>query len=232
MVFSAHTSIVAWSSEQRRRPSAKANETSELRAPPLPLANSAPAKGRVERAHLTLQDRLVKELRIAGVCSIEDGNVFLPGFVEDYNRRFGREPQSPHDAHRPMLPGTELDDIFRWQEERRLTRNLTVTYKRVLDVVEATDAARAARGQRVRVYEDDAGNVSLRHGETELTARAFPKDSGVGVTPGDIVANKSLGAALAHIRRQQQKRERERLTKARTRRERRLLERNLGIASR
>ena len=131
-----------------------------------------------------------------------------------------------------MLPGTELDDIFRWQEERRLTRNLTVTYKRVLYVVEATDAARAARGQRVRVYEDDAGNVSLRHGETELTARAFPKDSGVGVTPGDIVANKSLGAALAHIRRQQQKRERERLTKARTRRERRLLERNLGIASR
>jgi hypothetical protein len=46
-------------------------------------ANTAPAKGRVERAHLTLQDRLVKELRLAGVSTLEEGNAFLPHFVED-----------------------------------------------------------------------------------------------------------------------------------------------------
>ena len=55
-------------------------------------ANTAPAKGRVERAHQTLQDRLVKELRLAGVSTIDEGNAFLPTFTEDYNRRFGQAP--------------------------------------------------------------------------------------------------------------------------------------------
>ena len=55
-------------------------------------AHSAPAKGRVERAHLTLQDRLVKELRLAGISTMDEAQGFLDGFVEDYNRRFGRVP--------------------------------------------------------------------------------------------------------------------------------------------
>ena len=194
-------------------------------------ANTAPAKGRVERAHLTLQDRLVKELRLAGVSSIDEGNAFLSTFREDYNRRFGRAPQSPHDAHRPLLSGVVLDDVFRWQEERKLSRNLTLYYKRVMYVIEPTDEARGARGKRVRVYEDENGNVTIRHGEVELVARAFPKERGVGVTPGDIVDNKLLGAALSHVREQQQERERKRLDNARTRRERRLLEKNLGTSS-
>jgi hypothetical protein len=53
-------------------------------------ANSSQAKGRVERANKTLQDRLVKELRLAGVSSIADGNAFLPGFVTDYNASFAK----------------------------------------------------------------------------------------------------------------------------------------------
>jgi len=53
------------------------------------------AKGRVERAHLTLQDRLVKELRLRSISTPEAGNAFLPLFRADYNRRFGREPLSP-----------------------------------------------------------------------------------------------------------------------------------------
>ena len=84
-------------------------------------ANSAPAKGRVERAHLTLQDRLVKELRLAGVSGIEDGNRFLERFMGDYNRRFARGPRSPHDAHRPMLPDSPLRDIFCLQDERKVS---------------------------------------------------------------------------------------------------------------
>lgn len=53
-------------------------------------ANSSQAKGRGERANRTLQDRLVKELRLAGVTGIEDGNAFLPGFVEQYNKKFAK----------------------------------------------------------------------------------------------------------------------------------------------
>jgi hypothetical protein len=57
-------------------------------------ANTSQAKGRVERANLTLQDRLVKELRLAGISTMEAGNAFLPAFMEDYNRRFAKAPFS------------------------------------------------------------------------------------------------------------------------------------------
>jgi hypothetical protein len=57
-------------------------------------ANSCQAKGRAERANLTLQDRLVKELRLRGISSIEAANEYLPEFIEDYNRRFAKSPHS------------------------------------------------------------------------------------------------------------------------------------------
>jgi len=193
-------------------------------------ANSAPAKGRVERAHQTLQDRLVKELRLAGVCCMEDGNAFLAEFVEDYNRRFGRAPESPHDVHRPLLADEPLDDIFRLQVERKVSRNLTLNYKRVLYVLEPTAQAHGVKGKRVRVYEDDDGNVSIRDGDTELAARAFDKEPRARVTQGDIVDNKLLGAVLSQIRLEQLARDEARLRNARTRRDRRLLERRLAGA--
>jgi hypothetical protein len=61
-------------------------------------ANTAAAKGRVERANLTLQDRLVKELRLRDISSMDAGNAFLPEFMADYNARFARPPLSEHDA--------------------------------------------------------------------------------------------------------------------------------------
>ena len=63
-------------------------------------AGSPQAKGRVERANLTLQDRLVKEMRLRGIGGIEAGNAYLPAFMADYNRRFGVAPRNPADAHR------------------------------------------------------------------------------------------------------------------------------------
>jgi len=55
-------------------------------------ANSSPAKGRVERANRTLQDRLVKELRLAGAATLAEGNALLPAFMADYNARFAKAP--------------------------------------------------------------------------------------------------------------------------------------------
>ncbi|MGF6605079.1 transposase [Paraburkholderia sp. GAS448] len=63
-------------------------------------ANSSPAKGRVERAHLTLQDRLVKELRLRGIQTMEAANAYAPAFVAGYNARFAKPPRSTFDAHR------------------------------------------------------------------------------------------------------------------------------------
>ena len=93
-------------------------------------ANTPQAKGRVERAHLTLQDRLVKELRLQGISTPEAGNAYLPQFQADYNERFGREPLSTHDAHRPVREDEDLERIFTWQEERKLSKNRTRHYKR------------------------------------------------------------------------------------------------------
>ena len=88
-------------------------------------ANTPQAKGRVARAHLPLQDRLVKEFRLWAIATPAAANAYLPTFRADYKRRFGREPLSRHDAHRPLRDDEDLDLIFTWQQERKLSRNLT-----------------------------------------------------------------------------------------------------------
>ncbi len=65
-------------------------------------ANSSQAKGRVERANRTLQDRLVKELRLENICDVDAGNAFLPGFMERFNERFALQPAAPADLHRRL----------------------------------------------------------------------------------------------------------------------------------
>ncbi len=68
-------------------------------------AHGPQAKGRVERANQTLQDRLVKEMRLAGISDIASSKAWLPGFIADYNRHFAVVPQDSQDAHLPY-PGT------------------------------------------------------------------------------------------------------------------------------
>src|ERR1700740_1078199 len=86
-------------------------------------ANSPQAKGRIERAFGTLQDRMVKELRLAGVSSITAANAWLPGFITAYNTRFGRDPANAKDLHRPLAQADDLDEILAWREGRRATPN-------------------------------------------------------------------------------------------------------------
>src|SRR5437763_6877741 len=95
-------------------------------------ANSPQAKGRVERAFATLQDRLVKELRLAGISTVVAANAWLPGFITGYNARFGREPVNAKDLHRPLTAAEDLDEILAWREERTVTLNLTLQYDQML----------------------------------------------------------------------------------------------------
>ncbi len=94
-------------------------------------AHSSAAKGRVERAHLTLQDRLVKELRLAGISSIVDANAWLPGFIVDYNQRFGKAPLHELDVHRPLGPQDDLEHTLIWKEPRQVSKRLTTQYDKV-----------------------------------------------------------------------------------------------------
>ena len=175
-------------------------------------ANTPQAKGRVERAHLTLQDRLVKELRLRSISTSEAGNAYLPLFRADYNQRFGREPVSPHDAHRPLRDDEDLDLIFTWQEERKLSRNLTINYKRVMYLVEPGPETQMLAGQRCRVHEYEDGHVEVRHANKLLPCSVF-FDKDPRVQQGAIVTNKRLGAVLSKIQRDQQERDRQRLAR-------------------
>ncbi len=177
-------------------------------------ANTPAAKGRVERANLTLQDRLVKELRLREISDVASANAFAPEFVADYNRRFARAPRSEHDAHRPLQPADNLNRIFSLQETRMVSKSLTLNYKRVLYVLDPTDAARAARRQRVRIEEHEDGSLRIRHNEHELPATAFPRDH--SVRQGEVVDNKRLSETMDLIREKQRQRVEERIVKPST----------------
>ena len=94
-------------------------------------ANSSQAKGRVERANLTLQDRLVKELRLRGISSQKAANAYAPRFVADFNKRFAKPPTSEFDAHRPVRDDEDLDLIFTWRLPRKVSLSLTLQHDRV-----------------------------------------------------------------------------------------------------
>jgi transposase len=164
-------------------------------------ANSPQAKGRVERAHKTLQDRLVKELRLAGIGTVEAANAFLPGFMADYNARFGRPPRDARDLHRAPAPHDDLDGALTWREERTVTGSLTLHYNKVLFLLEPTEVARGLARKRVTVHEFPDGRLAIRHKGRDLPFRAFDKLR--KVDQAAVVDDKRLGAVLAHIRERQ-----------------------------
>ena len=97
-------------------------------------------------------------------------------FIEDYNRRFGRLPKNPHDAHRPLRADENLTTIFTWQEERKLTRNLTVHYKRVTYLIEPGPDTLPLAGKRVQIFESEDGGVELRCEGRALPYALFDKN--------------------------------------------------------
>jgi hypothetical protein len=160
-------------------------------------ANAPQAKGRVERANGTLQDRLVKELRLAGISTLEAGNAFLPAFMADFNRRFAKAPSSDKDLHRPLSEDDELDDVFAWREERTVSRSLTLQYDQVLFILEPNEITLALARQKVQVYDYPDGRFAIKHKGLELPYRPF--DRRQQVEQAAVVENKRLGPVLAYI---------------------------------
>jgi Winged helix-turn helix len=165
-------------------------------------ANSSQAKGRVERANKTLQDRLVKELRLAGISTMEAGNAFLPTFMADYNARFAKAPFNDKDLHRPMTPRDRLDEAFTWRAERTLSQSLTLQYDNILFMIEPSEFAQAAIGQRVEVVDFPDGRLEVRFKGRSMPYRTF--DRLRRVTETAVLENKRLGGLLALIRQDQQ----------------------------
>jgi len=176
-------------------------------------ANTPQAKGRVERAHLTLQDRLVKELRLRGLSTPEAANAYAPEFMAAYNERFGKDPKSDHNAHRPVRDDEDLARIFSWQEDRKISKELTLHYRRGVYLIESNPETLALRGQRCRVHTYADGRIELRHGERSLPFRAFEAQR--RVTQANVVSHKRLGDVLSKIQAKQRKRDQELLASPR-----------------
>jgi hypothetical protein len=165
-------------------------------------AHSSQAKGRVERANRTLQDRLVKELRLAGISDREAGNRYLSAFMTRFNARFATQAARAHDLHRPLnLPPDRLADVMAWREQRHVGRDLALSYERRRIILDDTDLTRGLAGRYVDTYKFADGRLEVRWKGMSLPYRAFDKDQ--RVTHAAIVENKRLSEVLAWIKERQ-----------------------------
>lgn len=168
-------------------------------------AHTPQAKGRVERANQTLQDRLVKELRLRGIDSIDAANAFLPEYMADYNRRFARSPQNPRDAHRPVRrDAASLDLILSLHSTRKLSRNLTLQYRNREYQVLGQGKGYRLRSHPVTVCEDFDGRVTLLCQGKTLDCRVLAE----GPAPIPVDDEKSLHRTVDAARAQQRQRPR------------------------
>src|ERR1700680_4129406 len=136
-------------------------------------ANTSQAKGRVERAHHTLQDRLVKELRLAGISTIEAANGFLPAFMQTYNARFAKPPASERDLHRPIASTNDLDDILCWREQHSVSRQLVINYNRMKFMLRPNKTSAALAGKVVDIYDFPDGRLEIRWKGLPLSYSVF-----------------------------------------------------------
>jgi hypothetical protein len=161
-------------------------------------AHSPQAKGRVERANATLQDRLVKAMRLEGIATIAEANAFLPAYMARHNQRFAKAPFDPRDLHRPLAPHDDLKAEMVWREQRTVTAALTLHYNKALFILDPSEISRPLAGKRVDVCEYPDGRLEIRHGEHALPYRMFDKIR--QVNQAAIVENKHLDAALIMAR--------------------------------
>lgn len=134
-------------------------------------ANSPQAKGRVERANKTLQDRLVKELRLQNISTIPLANQYLEEFTQDYNNRFAKPPISKENKHRPVSDHMNLDNILCYKTMRTISNSLTFQHNRQLYLLEDTIETRALRRKQILFCEYPEGHIKVFYNNKELSYR-------------------------------------------------------------
>ena len=167
-------------------------------------ARSPQAKGRVERMNGTLQDRLVKALRRAGISDLARANQFLTEeFLPPFNERFSIPAFRSGDLHRPVDEGTDLDHILAIHEQRVVHNDWTVRWKNRFMQLPRETATDVQPGMRVTVCEMFDGSLRLFHGETELPWSATRSEPArapkrVPQPPGEIRSNQGRKPAANH----------------------------------
>jgi hypothetical protein len=151
-------------------------------------AHSPQAKGRVERLFKTFQDRVIKEMRLAEVSTLETANRFLEGYLPIYNRRFGVRPAQAADLHRPRPAHRELDRSLCLKTTRCLRRDWTVAHHGQLYQVRTN-----VRATHVMVEERVDGTMRITHHGRPLDYHAIPaRPERVAEPPKDQVPRRPV----------------------------------------
>ena len=160
------------------------------------FAKTPQAKGRVERVNKTLQDRLVKALRLANISSIEEANKFLPTFIKDFNNRFSVEPRNEENVHRPLQHSkTEKLAVLSIQTTRKLTKNLTISYNCIEFQLVGYGKGYRLQHKDITVCEHFNGDIELHCVGKKLDYKCFKR----GTAP-KIVSRKELDAVMIAIK--------------------------------
>ena len=175
-------------------------------------ANSSSAKGRVERAHKTLQDRLVKEMRLRGISTVAEANAYAPAFAAAYNARFAKPPKSDFDAHRPLRADESLDLVLTWREPRKVTKSLTVQYDRVMYLLDDTSKNRKLIDRYIEAWEYPDGRIEIRADGRVLPTREY--DRLAEIDQGAVIEHKRLSHVLQVAQEIQAQRDNSRIGKA------------------
>jgi len=137
-------------------------------------AHSPQAKGRVERANSTFQDRLVSELRLAGTSTLSEANEVLAAFLPRFNKRFGVPADQPEVAYRPLEEDFDLAGVLCFKEQRLVARDNTIRHRgKTLQLFSGTERISHA-GSRVEVQERLDGQITVKCGDEVLTPQEAP----------------------------------------------------------
>ena len=158
------------------------------------FARSPQAKGRVERAAGTFQDRLVTELRLSGAKTIEQANAVLRDFLPRYNAQFAVPAERPELAYRPWAGNRPLDEILCFKHTRKVARDNTVKYRwRTLQLLPRMERPSYA-GVQVEVLEHTDGRLQVRHeGEIIPNRPAPPRPGALRASHGALAPTPEIG---------------------------------------
>ncbi len=164
------------------------------------FARSPQAKGRVERAAGTFQDRLVTELRLADTKTIDQANAVLRDFLPRYNSRFAVQPEHPEPAYRPWNGNRPLDEIRCFKHTRKVARDNTVKYQwRTLQLLPGAERPSYA-GVQVEVLEHADGRLQVRHeGEIIPSRTAPPRPGALRASYGALAPTPEIGRIVKRL---------------------------------
>lgn len=159
------------------------------------FANSPQAKGRVEKVNGTLQDRLTKELRLRRINNIKEANKFLPEFMKTYNQKFGVVPKSAFNAHRPLLPQENLDEILIQKHQRILSKSLAFQYRNKLYQIKIERPSYAMKNAPVVIKEDAQEKITVEYKGKKLNYSVLEERPKM-----ETVERKEMGIKMREIK--------------------------------